>query len=206
MDGAELVDRVQAEEETALSRLGSSKALYAATRGEMDEESVRAALAADSRAARQTFRTWAENETSADAADLFRDAADDAVDHQADVAPDADDRFDASAVYDALDDYESTVSRLGGFVGQTLVLGKTLDQMVGFFVGNADPSAAQDFRSVRSDVETQRDAAIDLLDVLCNTDADWDAAEQAATGVVETAYDEYVTTLESMGVEPKNVC
>ena len=206
MDGAALVDRVRAEEETALSRLGSSKSLYAATRGEMDEESVRAALAADSRTARETFRTWTEDETSTDAADLFRDAADDAADHRADVAPDADDRFDASAVYDTLDDYESTVSRLGGFVGQTLVLGKMLDQMVGFFVGNADPSAAQDFRTVRSDVEAQRDAAVDLLDVLCDTDDDWDAAEQAATGVVGAAYDEYVTTLESMGVQPKNVC
>ena len=206
MDGAEFADHVRAEKETALSRLGSSKSLYAATRGEMDEASVRAALAADARAARETFRTWAEDETSTDAADLFRDAADDAADHRADVAPDASDEFEASAVYDALDDYESTVSRLGGFVGRTLVLGKTLDQMVGFFVGNADPSAAQDFRGVRSDVETQRDAALGLLDTLCDTDADWDAAAEAATGVVEAAYDEYVTTLESMGVQPKNVC
>ena len=206
MDGAELVDRVRAEEETALSRLGSSKSLYAATRGEMDEASVRAALAADARAARETFRTWAEDETSAEAADLFRDAADDAADNRADVAPDAADEFEASAVYDALGDYESTVSRLGGFVGRTLVTGKTLDQMVGFFVGNADPSAAQDFRGVRSDVEAQRDAAVDLLDALCSTDDDWDAAAEAATDVIDAAYDEYVTTLESMGVQPKNVC
>ena len=206
MDGAEFADRVRAEKETALSRLGSSKALYAATRGEMDEASVRAALAADAHAASGTFRTWADDETSTDAADLFRDAADDAADNRADVAPDASDAFEASAMYDALDDYESTVSRLGGFVARTLVTSKMLDQMVGFFVGNADPSAAQDFRGVRSDVEAQRDAAVDLLDLLCDTDADWDAAETAATGVIEAAYDEYVTTLESMGVEPKNVC
>ena len=206
MDGAELIDSVRAETETALSRLGSSKAMYAATRGEMDEPNVRAALAADARDARETFRSWADDETSADAADLFADVADDAADHRADVAPDATDLPDTSAAADALGDYESTVPRLGGFVGWTLVMGKRLDQMVGFFVGNADPMAADDFRSVRSDIETQRDAAVDLLDTLCDTDADWEAAEGAATDVVEAAYDEYVTTLESMGVEPKNVC
>ncbi len=206
MDGAELIDSVRAEKETALSRLGSSKSLYAATRGEMDEPSVRAALATDARAAREVLRSWSNDETSADAADLFADAADDAADHRADVASDATDLPEASAMYDALGDYESTVPRLGGFVGWTLVLGKTLDQMVGFFVGNADPMAADDFRSVRSDLEAQRETAVDLLDRLCDTDADWEAAEAAATDVVEAAYEEYVTTLESMGVEPKNVC
>ena len=206
MDGADFVERVRAEEETALSRLGSSKALYAATRGEMDETSVQAALATDARAARETFRAWADDETSADAADLFADAAADAADHRADAAPEATDLPDAPGMYDVLADYESTVSRLGGFVGRTLVAGRTVDQMVGFFVGNADPQSADSFRGVRSNVETQRDAAVDLLELICDTDADWEAAEAAATEVVERAYAEYVETLESMGVEPKNIC
>jgi hypothetical protein len=79
-------------------------------------------------------------------------------------------------------------------------------QAVGFFVGDADPTTADRFRSVRSDLADARDDVAAALEAVCETDDDWDRARSAATAVVEAAYDDYVATLESMGVEPKNVC
>jgi membrane-bound ClpP family serine protease len=78
--------------------------------------------------------------------------------------------------------------------------------MVGFFVGDADPSTANQFRDLRDGVADDRDRALDALDDACTTDDDWERAAAAATTVVEAAYDDYVETLESMGVKPKNVC
>jgi hypothetical protein len=86
------------------------------------------------------------------------------------------------------------------------VTGKTVEQMVGFFVGDADPTTANTFRELRGDVETQRDDAAELLADTCTDDDEWDRASEAADAVVEVAYDDYVETLEGMGVKPKNVC
>jgi hypothetical protein len=77
--------------------------------------------------------------------------------------------------------------------------------MVGFFVGDADPAAADRFRSIRTTLDDRRDDVVVALDDLCEAD-DWARARSAAAAVVEAAYDDYVAALESMGVEPKNVC
>jgi len=78
--------------------------------------------------------------------------------------------------------------------------------MVGFFVGDADPSTAGTFRDLRDDADADRDRIVAALDDRCDSEDDWDRATDAATAVVEATYDDYVETLESMGVKPKNVC
>jgi hypothetical protein len=201
MDGTTLVDTLTDDLETELSRLGSSKWLYALTDGDMTGDAVRAAAAADAAAAAETFETWAADADDTDAPfdALVAEAADrrDALDPDADAA--------SRRTYDALADFDDPVARVGGALGYALVLDRTLGQMVGFFVGDADPSTANQFRDLRDGADDVRAQVVDALDTLC-TDDDWDRAADAATAVVDAAYDDYVETLESMGVKPKNVC
>jgi hypothetical protein len=201
MDGQEFTDTLRDAHETPLSRLGSSKWVYALTGGEMDGDAVRAAWAAESRAAHETLAAWADSEAESEAASVFADAAEAVASH----GSDEDAGTDTPPMYAALADLDTTVDRAGGFLAWTLVAEKTLAQMVGFFVGDADPSTANTFRGYRGDLQDQQAAAAALLDAVCD-DADWAAARDAADRVVEAAYGDYVETLESMGIKPKNVC
>jgi hypothetical protein len=207
MDGTTLVDAVTDDLETELSRLGSSKWLYALTDGEMTGDAVRAAAADDAAAAAERFESWAAD-ADGEAAALFSALAGTAADRRAavdadtDPAPDATDR----RTYATLADLEDPVSRLGGALGHALVTDRTAGQMVGFFVGDADPSTADTFRGLRSDAAADRDRIVDALDAACAGDGDWDRARSAATTVVEATYEDYVETLEAMGIKPKNVC
>ncbi|MDS0280498.1 rubrerythrin family protein [Haloarcula onubensis] len=200
MTAAELVDAVRDDQQTELSRLGSSKTLYADTRGEMEPDAVHAAAAAREAAARETFETWADDADGA-AADLFAEAASEASERLGDTEP-ADRDFQ---MHDALDALDATVERLGGLVGWTLVQKKIAEQLTGFFTGQADPQTASTYRSAGSEVEALRERAGDLLAETCDGD-DWEVAESAAIDVVAAAYDDYVETLEDLGVNPKDVC
>ncbi|MFB6303708.1 MAG: transcription antitermination protein [Haloferacaceae archaeon] len=203
MDGQSLADRLRDERETELSRLGSSKAMYAITDGDMDAAGVRAAAADETHLAARTFDAWAADEDHAHAAEVFTDAAERAHDAHEKVVPEDHNHADSLPVYSHLDGVEGTVDRAAALLARTLVAGKTFEQMVGFFVGNADPSTADTFRDLVSDVEAEREEAIDLLDDL---EGDPDEAYEAADAVVAVAYEDYVETLESMGIKPKNVC
>ncbi|SFR32552.1 transcription antitermination protein [Halogeometricum limi] len=205
MNGSDLADGVRDDHETAFSRLGSSKALYALTGGEMEADAVRTAAADDDHELADVLEDWAMVEHG-DAAPLLADLAEAARERAESVEPDGYERSDAPEMYDRLAFEDDTVGRVGGLLGRYLVSAKYVEQMVGFFVGDADPKAADEFRSIRSAVEDERDRVIALLDGVCDSDDDWDAAREAADGVVEAAYDDYVETLESMGVKPKNVC
>jgi hypothetical protein len=205
MDGTDLADRVRDDHETAFSRLGSSKALYALTAGEMEADAVRAAAADDQYAAADLLDDWAMVEHG-DAAPLLADLAEETRDHAESVEPDGYERGDDPALYDRLAFEDDTPGRLGGLLGRYLVVAEYAGQMVGFFVGDADPKAAAEFRELRTAVEDERDRVVETLDDVCESDDDWDAAGDATAAVVEAAYDDYVDTLESMGVKPKNVC
>ena len=87
-----------------------------------------------------------------------------------------------------------------------VVTPETLGQVVGFFVGDADPQTASTFRDVRGRIEESRDEALEILEAVCETDEEWDRALHAASATVQHAYDDYTETLESMGINPKNVC
>ncbi|RDZ66388.1 transcription antitermination protein [Haloferax sp. Atlit-12N] len=197
----ELLDTLRDDHETPLSRLGSSKALYAVTDGEMDGDAVRTAAASEAAAAADLFDWWADDEPNDEAAVLFSDLADTAREHA--DAVDAESDGSKPNVYDVLAEFETTDGRLGGALARALVSLKTVEQMVGFFVGDADPMAANDFRTLKSDLNDQLDTLEAAIDDLVEDDA---VAREAADAVVEAAYDEYVETLEGMGVKPKNVC
>jgi hypothetical protein len=200
MNAAEFTETVRDANETPLSRLGSSKWVYALTAGEMDGDAVTAAWATEASATRETFEGWAETEASDDAASAFADVAAFAAEQGGDGEVELPPRYDALASLDG------TAARAGGFLGWTLVAEKTLAQMVGFFVGDADPSTANTFRERKSALQERRTEAESLLDVVCPGDEAWAAARAGADEVVEAAYADYVDTLESMGIKPKNVC
>ena len=208
----DFIDTVRTENSTALSRLGSSKALYAETSGELEAETVLRAAAIAEDAARETFELWADNEAAEAAAELFADVANQEADHYDAVAAEIDDPSRAAdvdelpAIQVTLRDFESTIERVGGLIGRCLVAKKSKEQYTGYFVGDADPQTASVFRDLGNDVDGQLERAADLVDAVCETSEDRASVQTAATEAIQVAYDEYTQSLESMGVNPKPVC
>ncbi|WP_254766397.1 rubrerythrin family protein [Salinilacihabitans rarus] len=209
-DAESFVETVREENRTALSRLGSSKSLYAATGGEIDAGPVLRATADAEHAARETFEAWADDETHDGAREAFAATATEERGHYETVAERVDDHDPAAADLPALHGYlrdlDDTVERLGALVGRTLASERSKDQVIGYFVGDADPETAGLFREFEADLDDQRERATDLLDAVCEDEGDWERAREAATGAIEAAYGEYVETLEGMGANPKPVC
>jgi hypothetical protein len=211
MTASDFVDAVSEANQTALSRLGSSKALYAETDGDLDPEHVLRAAAIAEDAASETFQAWADDEENAEAAELFARVADEEADHYETVAAEIDDApraadNDLPAIQSVLRGFDDTVERAGGLVGRCLVAKKSKEQYTGYFTGEADPQTASLFRGLGSDVAEQVDAAADLVAAVCADDADRERAEAAARKAIQAAYDEYTESLEAMGVNPKPVC
>jgi hypothetical protein len=201
----DVATHVQDDAETELSRLNSSKALFAMTEGEMSEEPLLSALATRFDAIATVYEEWA-TEGEGEVATVAAEAAETVREHLATIREAGERSGDsASAAEDpvgqALADQDGDAARLGAIVGEALVTGKILDQVVGFFVGNADPQTAGTFRKVRDATEERGNAAEAAL-----PDDQAEAAEAAATAVVEAAYDDYVARLEAQGVNPKPVC
>ncbi|WP_266079141.1 rubrerythrin family protein [Haladaptatus caseinilyticus] len=208
MNADEFVEAVRKENETALSRLGSSKSLYATTGGELEPDEVFRAAAASEHAAAETFSQWADEETDEGASDLFASIAETEADHYETVAAKVEghEPDDVPALHDYLRGLDDTRARLGGFVGRTLASEKSKTQLTGFFTGQADPQSAQVFRDLKGDLESQLDGAVELLAERCDSDEEWEQAKDAATGAITAAYEEYTESLEAMGVNPKPVC
>ncbi|NHN60962.1 MULTISPECIES: rubrerythrin family protein [Halorussus] len=210
MNADEFLDAVRDDNETALSRLGSSKSLYAATEGEMDPEVVFASAADAEHAASETFQGWADDDDASESVrETFADFADQERDHYDKVVGKLDgdhEPGEVPAIHEYLRDLGDDPARVGGFLGRTLASEKSKGQMVGFFTGQADPQTAQLFRDLGDDLDGQIERGKELLAAVCEDDADWDAALEAAGGAIQAAYDEYTETLEGMGVNPKPVC
>ena len=213
MNADEFLDLVRDDNETALSRLGSSKSLYAETEGEMEPETVFRAAADAEYAASETFGQWANDAAAEEVRETFADFADQERDHYEQVLGKLDgetvddhDPSEVPAIHEYLRGLEDDPARVGGFLGRTLASEKSKEQMVGFFVGQADPQTAQLFRDLGEDLDGQLERGTELLAEVCESDDDWDAALEAATGAIQAAYDEYTETLEGMGVNPKPVC
>jgi len=206
MDGEDFLDRLRANHDTELSRLGSSKALYALTGGEMDTETVHAAAAADAEYAEDVCSSMAGRTDDA-VQERFEAAAETAVEQRERFGPVEESEVGESPpMYATLGGLEGDPERVGGLVARYVVVEAYAGQFVGFFVGNADPNTASEFRDLRAEYEDEREATVELLESVCENDDDWDRATAGASGVIGAAYDDYVETLEGMGVEPKNVC
>lgn len=209
MSAIDLRDAVREAKATELSRLGSSKALYAATEGQLEAEEVLRAAADAELAAAETFEAWAEAEPDDRAAAAFASTAEEERAHYETVLAELDDHEPADGVPALpahLRGVEGTLPRSGALLGRVLVADESKSQYVGYFVGNADPQTAGVFRELRSDLEVQEERALELLEEVCEAQDDWAAAESAATEAVAAAYEAHVETLESLGVDPKPVC
>ncbi|WP_181686896.1 rubrerythrin family protein [Halorhabdus salina] len=211
MDATQFIDRIRTDNDTALSRLGSSKALYADTDGDMDDDTVLAAAADAEHHAAVTYQQWADSEDTDAVADAFAETAAEERDHYERVSGKLDEHEPGEtvpAIQQYLRDLDDTVERLGGFVGRTIAAEKSKEQFTGYFVGEADPQTAQLFRDVGGDLDPQLERASELLESVCEEDAEeeWERAAEAASGAIQEAYDAYTESLESMGVNPKPVC
>ncbi|AQL42690.1 hypothetical protein BV210_08190 [Halorientalis sp. IM1011] len=207
MNAADFLDGIRQEQQTELSRLGSSKSLYADTEGEMEEDAVLAAVADVFYHADSIFEDWADDADGA-AADLLADAADLAGEQYGTVAGELDDHEpgDPSPLAEYLQGLDTDPERVAGVLGWALVVDNKIGQAVGFFVGQASPGTASTFRDVRGTVESLVDDAPDVLVDVCDSSDDEELAHDAAVGTVQAAYDDYFDTLEDLGVNPKPVC
>lgn len=208
MDSEEFIEVVRAGNETELSRLGSSKSLFADTGGEMNAGDVLTAAATAEHHAAETYGEWADAESGA-VAEAFAETEREERAHYGTVTGELDDHEPEviPAIQAYLRELDDTAARLGGFVGRTIAAEKSKTQMTGFFVGDADPQTAGLFRAMGDDLDAQLSRAAALLDAECGDDAErWNRAREAADGAIQAAYDEYTDALESMGVNPKPVC
>ncbi len=204
MNGAEFLTQVETELQTELSRIGSSKSLYADTVGEMEPEAVLAAAADSADHAGGTFESWtAESDLS-----VFSEAESRIRDHHEEILSELDEheQGESPAAVTAAREADDDPERLGALVGWSLVTERKSTQSSGFFTGQADPQTASIFRSFGDDYETLREQALNSLETVCEGDEEWEQALSAATAVIEAAYDEYFETLEELGMNPKPVC
>ena len=210
MDAEAFLETVRASNATALDRLGSEKALVAATDAALERDRVvESAAGAEARAA-ATFEAWAADEPDNRAREAFDEAAARERDHHervrelADVAA-ADPPADA--LHEYLRGLDDTVERTGaGLLARPLVASRSLLQVISFFVNEGEPATADVFRDLRADSDDQAEAGADVVAVVCRTDDDWERAEAAAEAAIDAAYGEYADRLEALGIDPKPVC
>ncbi|MUV85822.1 hypothetical protein GJ631_04355 [Natronomonas sp. CBA1123] len=210
MDSSEFIEAVRADNETALDRLGSEKALVATTRAALDRETVlETAAAAEARAA-VTFEEWADDEADDEARAAFAETADTERDHSEQVSALGEmDAGDPSpdALHDYLRGLDDTAARVGaGLVARPLVASRSLLQVINFFVNEGDNAAAETFRDLRAETDEQVEAGTALLEQVSESDDDWERAAMAASEAIDAAYAEYADSLDSLGIDPKPVC
>jgi hypothetical protein len=207
MDADTFRDTVETGMQTELDRLGSSKRLVAVTGADLSTDTVLERAAASEAAAASVFAGWAAT-ASGDAADAFDALAETEREHYDRVTAELGDDTPAEegAVHDFLREQDDAVTRAGAAVGRGLVADRTLTQFVGFFVNQADEGRADLFRDLKTDTRADTDRALALLETTAGSPSDWERAEDAAHGAVQAAYDEYVATLEGLGVDAKSVC
>lgn len=210
MDSSEFIDRVRGDNETALDRLGSEKALVATTRAALGRETVlETAAEAEARAA-ATFETWADDEADDEARAAFAEAADRERDHSERVSALGEvdiERPAPDALHEHLRGLDDTVARVGaGLVARPLVASRSLLQVINFFVNEGDNAAAETFRDLRAETDEQVETGAALLDAVCESDDDWERAAVAAGEAIDAAYAEYADSLDSLGIDPKPVC
>lgn len=209
MDGQALVERVRDEQATELERLGSDKALLAATGADLSTGTVLGTVALSLGGLRTTVGKWADETTNEKARDAFAETAasleseHDRVVADLDTAP----AGDLPAPVETVGTFDRPVEQVAGaFVGHGLVFDGLLLQVVSFFVNEADQRHADVARDLRTSANGRIDEGATLLDSLCADDDDWDRAGAAAGDVVEAAYRDYVEVLGGMGIDPKPVC
>ncbi len=200
------VDEVESTAGTELDRLGSEKSLIAATDANLEADAVLGVVADDLATARRVLDEWADAADDPDVADAlaaaashFEDATDEVTAHlDREPAADAD-------VEDYLAGADDDLDRAGaGLLGVPLVLDRTLLQVVSFFVNEAATSEADLARDIRATCDEVLDLGRELL--ADREETERERAKSAAVDVIRDAYDDYVETLDGMGLDPKPIC
>jgi hypothetical protein len=210
MDAATFREQVTEAKATALNRLGSNKLLVALTDAELTTRRVLEAAADSEHAAHNTFDAWADDEPNEQAREAFAAVAEREADHRRRVldsmaAPY--DPNDGGALHEYLRGREGAVQRVAaGMVGRGLVADRTHQQVVSFFVNEADTRQADLFRELREETVDGTERGLELLEALCESEADWQDARDVAEYTVQVAYDDYADALQGMGVDPRPVC
>lgn len=208
MDASTFTDRVKESCAQELDRLGSEKALVAETAADLSTDSVLEAAARAELRAEATVAAWADDEDT-DAQAAFERVASQEREHAARIIdrlgsePDVDD----DDLHRYLRSLDETPERIGaGLVGRPLASSRTLLQVINFFVNESDETTANTFRAIRSETDALVDEGASLLEDVCETDEEWNRAENAARETIRVAYEAYAETLEGMGINPKPVC
>jgi hypothetical protein len=210
MDGATFREQVTEAKATQLNRLGSNKLLVALTDADLTARRVLEAAADSEHAAHNTFAAWAEDEPNDRAREAFVDVADREADHRQRVFDAMDDEYepnDGGTLHEYLRGRDGAVLRVAaGMVGRGLVADRTHQQVVSFFVNEADNARADLFRELREETGSGTQRGLALLETLCESETDWTDARDVAEYTVQVAYDDYADALQGMGVDPKPVC
>ena len=208
MDADDFPARVEADRQTELDRLGSSKRLVALTAATLEDGAVLETAAASEAAAAALFADWSKRATgeTAETFETFADRERDHYDRVTAAVDDGDVDAEPGALHDYLRDLDTTVERAGGIVGRGLVAERTLTQCIGYFVNQADETRADLFRDLKTETQSDTEEAVSLLANAAESDAGWERALEAALGAIDAAYEEYVDALEAMGVNAKSVC
>lgn len=210
MDADALRARIEEEKRTELDRLGSSKLLVGLTDADLTRRSVLELAANSEFAARETFREWADEEDDPDARAAFQRVADQEDDHYQQVVDLLDESFEPSGgglLHAYLRGRTDTVERVGaGMVGRPLYSLRAYTQIVSFFVNEADETTADAIRALKQDTVATVDRGGELLETVCEDEADWDRAAAAAEYAVQLVYDDYADALTELGLDVKSVC
>jgi rubrerythrin len=212
MDPEAFTESIREECATELERLGSEKALVAATDAQLDRERVLAAAAAAETRAAETFERWADDEGDDGAREAFEQVAATEREHAERVRDRMDeggsaDAADPDALHDYLRGLDGTAGRIAaGLIARPMVASRSLLQTVNFFVNESEESTADLFRDLRTETEDLIEEGGDLLTERCEGEDDRDRAREAAVEAIERAYEEYADSLEGMGIDPKPVC
>lgn len=209
MHADEFRDAVTAEARTQLDRIGSSKLLVALTDADLTDAAVLAVAADSEAAAAEVFDAWSADAATDELASTYAETAAAERDHLARVLAELDDYEPAGrgGVHDHLLEQTHPIDRLAaGYVGRGLLAMRTHTQLVSYFVNEQDRRRAELFRELKADTAEQLATGTTLLGDHCGDDADWERALDAATAVVDVAYEEYVAALDGMGIDPKSLC
>ena len=201
MDTDSLLAAVREENATALDRLGSDKALLAATNAQLETDAVLGVTASTLAAASDTAAAWADK-TSGEAADALGRAAETYADARDRVTEEGTDAS-ADPVFLRLDAAGDCERVAAATVAAPLVLDRLLLQCVSFFVNEADTARADRFRDVREQCDDLLDDGAAAAAAVCDSQ---EAAVGAATATIEAAYDDYAARLDAMGFDPKPIC
>lgn len=213
MDGTTFREQVSEEKQTELKRLGSNKLLVALTDADLTARRVLAAAADSEHAAHTTFSQWADEEDDQRAREAFAEVAERERDHRERVLAaleedgEAYEPNDGGTLHEYLRGRERAVTRVAaGMVGRGLVADRTHSQVISFFVNEADNRRANLFRELREETNAGTERGVDLLETLCESEADWADARNVAEYTVQVAYDDYADALRGMNIDPKPVC